>query len=101
MARDHSELPDIDAYTAGFPRQGFSYLGKRKGFEDKRSHVLLLRCTWFVMMCRQSSDSAASSVYHAVYSPITLAGMVFWTLSGRRGHAWPCSRTSEGCSCIC
>lgn len=34
--RDHSEVPQLDLYCAGFPCQAFSMAGKRKGFEDVR-----------------------------------------------------------------
>jgi DNA (cytosine-5)-methyltransferase 1 len=34
--RDHSEVPQLDLYCAGFPCQAFSIAGKRKGFEDTR-----------------------------------------------------------------
>ena len=32
--RDHSKLPHVDIYVAGFPCQTFSMLGKRAGFRD-------------------------------------------------------------------
>jgi len=32
--RDHTKLPKIDLYVAGFPCQAFSHLGKRGGFDD-------------------------------------------------------------------
>jgi DNA (cytosine-5)-methyltransferase 1 len=34
--RDHSTIPQLDLYCAGFPCQAFSMAGKRKGFEDVR-----------------------------------------------------------------
>lgn len=34
--RDHSEVPQLDLYIAGFPCQAFSIAGKRKGFEETR-----------------------------------------------------------------
>lgn len=34
--RDHSEVPQLDLYVAGFPCQAFSIAGKRKGFEETR-----------------------------------------------------------------
>ena len=34
--RDHSEVPKLDLYIAGFPCQAFSIAGQRKGFEDVR-----------------------------------------------------------------
>lgn len=34
--RDHSEIPQLDLYVAGFPCQSFSIAGKRKGFEEAR-----------------------------------------------------------------
>jgi DNA (cytosine-5)-methyltransferase 1 len=34
--RDHSEVPQLDLYVAGFPCQAFSMAGSRKGFEDTR-----------------------------------------------------------------
>lgn len=37
--RDHSLLPDIDLYVAGFPCQPWSSCGKEKGFNDKRGNV--------------------------------------------------------------
>ncbi len=38
-ARDHSQAPGCDLYVAGWPCQGNSRNGKRKGFEDDRSKV--------------------------------------------------------------
>lgn len=40
-SRDHSLLPDIDLYIAGFPCQSFSKLGKRLGMADPRANVML------------------------------------------------------------
>lgn len=37
--RDHSLLPDIDLYVAGFPCQPFSNAGLKKGMEDPRSSI--------------------------------------------------------------
>lgn len=34
--REHSEIPQLDLYVAGFPCQAFSNEGMRKGFEDIR-----------------------------------------------------------------
>jgi DNA (cytosine-5)-methyltransferase 1 len=34
--RDHSDIPQLDLYVAGFPCQSFSMAGKRKGFDDVR-----------------------------------------------------------------
>jgi len=34
--RDHSEVPKLDLYIAGFPCQAFSLAGKRMGFEEAR-----------------------------------------------------------------
>tara|TARA_B110000967_G_scaffold203187_1_gene243400 strand:+ start:1312 stop:2535 length:1224 start_codon:yes stop_codon:yes gene_type:complete len=34
--RNHSEVPQLDLYIAGFPCQSFSMAGKRGGFEDTR-----------------------------------------------------------------
>jgi len=34
--RNHSEVPKLDLYVAGFPCQAFSIAGKQKGFEDVR-----------------------------------------------------------------
>jgi len=34
--RNHSEVPQLDLYVAGFPCQAFSMAGKRKGFDDVR-----------------------------------------------------------------
>tara|TARA_R110000751_G_scaffold3827_12_gene17841 strand:- start:990 stop:2378 length:1389 start_codon:yes stop_codon:yes gene_type:complete len=34
--RDHSTVPQLDLYCAGFPCQSFSMAGKREGFEDVR-----------------------------------------------------------------
>ena len=37
--RDHSQMPRCDVYVAGWPCQGNSAAGKRKGFADPRSQV--------------------------------------------------------------
>ncbi len=34
--RNHSEVPKLDLYIAGFPCQAFSIAGKQKGFDDVR-----------------------------------------------------------------
>jgi len=34
--RNHSEVPKLDLYVAGFPCQSFSLAGKRKGFDETR-----------------------------------------------------------------
>ena len=34
--RNHSEVPNLDLYVAGFPCQSFSLAGKRKGFDETR-----------------------------------------------------------------
>lgn len=39
--RDHSKLPKLDMYIAGFPCQAFSHLGKREGFEDYKNRGLI------------------------------------------------------------
>ena len=35
--RDHSDIPQLDLYVAGFPCQSFSMAGKRKGFDNVRT----------------------------------------------------------------
>ena len=37
MTRDHTRLPKLDLYCAGFPCQSFSTLGKRQGFDDTKN----------------------------------------------------------------
>lgn len=39
-SRDHSRLPDIDLYVAGFPCQPFSTAGSQKGLNDPRANVM-------------------------------------------------------------
>lgn len=39
FTRDHSSLPQIDLYVAGFPCQPYSLAGKRNAFKDPRSKV--------------------------------------------------------------
>lgn len=42
--RDNSTLPKIDLYVAGFPCQGNSNMGKRKGIEDCRGKSVFDSC---------------------------------------------------------
>ncbi len=38
--RDHTQLPDVDLYVAGFPCQSFSTMGKKGGFSDPRGSLM-------------------------------------------------------------
>ncbi len=38
--RDHTQLPKVDIYVAGFPCQSFSSMGQRKGLEDPRGLLM-------------------------------------------------------------
>lgn len=40
LTRDHSQLPDVQLYSAGFPCQSFSLLGNRQGTNDSRSSLV-------------------------------------------------------------
>ncbi len=43
--RDHSKLPHIDLYVAGFPCQAFSHMGKRGGFDDYKGRgIIFFEC---------------------------------------------------------
>lgn len=44
MKRDHSKLPHVDIYVAGFPCQTFSMLGKRAGFKDPKKGTIFFEC---------------------------------------------------------
>lgn len=39
--RDHSQLPDVDCFIAGFPCQSFSLMGKKLGSKDPRSNIMM------------------------------------------------------------
>ncbi|MHB1952622.1 MAG: DNA (cytosine-5-)-methyltransferase [Sulfobacillus sp.] len=41
LTRDHSRLPKLDLYVAGFPCQAFSHLGFRGGFYDYKGRGLI------------------------------------------------------------
>lgn len=47
--RDHSVIPQLDLYVAGFPCQAFSMAGKRKGFDDVRG-TLFFNVAEFIKM---------------------------------------------------
>ena len=42
--RDHSKLPKLDIYVAGFPCPSFSSLGKREGFKDVTRGTIFFEC---------------------------------------------------------
>ncbi len=44
MTRDHTKLPHVDLYVAGFPCQSFSLLGKREGFSDVEKGNIFFHC---------------------------------------------------------
>tara|TARA_Y100000310_G_scaffold334438_1_gene414210 strand:- start:1013 stop:2029 length:1017 start_codon:yes stop_codon:yes gene_type:complete len=44
MTRDHTKLPHVDLYIAGFPCQSFSLLGKRHGFNDPKNGTVFFHC---------------------------------------------------------
>jgi DNA (cytosine-5)-methyltransferase 1 len=42
--RDHTKLPKVNMYVAGFPCQPFSTLGKRAGFDDAKRGNIFFHC---------------------------------------------------------
>ena len=44
ITRDHTKLPKLDLYVAGFPCQSFSSLGQGLGFEDMKRGNIFFQC---------------------------------------------------------
>lgn len=53
--RQHSRLPEVDLYIAGFPCQAFSHLGNRGGFDDLKGRGLIFFECYETIICTKPS----------------------------------------------
>jgi DNA (cytosine-5)-methyltransferase 1 len=52
LTRNHSLLPHVDMYIAGFPCQTFSLLGKRQGFDHPTKGTIFFECFETIKLTR-------------------------------------------------
>ena len=52
LTRNHSLLPHVDMYIAGFPCQTFSLLGKREGFDHPTKGTIFFECFETIRLTR-------------------------------------------------
>ena len=109
--RDHAQVPDCDVYVAGWPCQGNSSAGKRKGFADARSQVFhsvvaYIRCHQPRLVLLENVENLlkvnGGKDFHEVVGVLKGLGSydVKWKLLNTKDHGVPQNRSRVYFVCI-
>ncbi len=109
--RDHAQVPDCDVYMAGWPCQGNSSAGKRKGFADARSQVFhsvvaYIRCHQPRLVLLENVENLlkvnGGKDFHEVVGVLKGLGSydVKWKLLNTKDHGVPQNRSRVYFVCI-